>query len=169
MSPLARPRASLDYNVPKALITCALGEIITFGKAKLITLRFSQLITFLVRLAPINELLCLASAANALVAACFFTEGNAAGGNVCLFLELQLAFQIAAPHSADITALRVCDFLQLVQRRNRPCAASSVLKRLLIKSCSKICKALLGLFNKIADRNKALLSVIAAKSSGQCS
>ena len=69
------------------------------------TARFIPLIrvdfTFLVRLAPVNELLCRSAAAYAFVGDALLVHRNASRADAGELLDLVLALLVAAPHSLD--------------------------------------------------------------------
>ena len=76
------------------------------------------------------------------------------------YLELLLAFTVAAPHSLDVAALLVCDSGELFKSSRSIGSGLSVSESLFVNSLKKRVKTALNLVNDIVDRNEGLLAVV---------
>ena len=116
----------------------------------------------LISFAPVNEVLCGLTAADAGFTEAFFTERHAAGGNFRNFLELQLTFEFTAPHCTDEAGLVLCDGDHFVEIVDGVGHGLTAFQRCIVECFVELCEDLRNFGLQFIKGNEILLTVVAA-------
>ena len=102
------------------------------------------------------------AAAGTGIAQVFLLEGDAAGGHAGLFLHIQLALKLAAPHGLYEAALALLKLLSLLQRVGSIGVLVKVLLCLGVEPLLNLIKKLGDALCKLGELNLVLFAVVAA-------